>query len=162
MSNQNQEHASVHWINLVANLGVVLGLVLLAYELNQSNKLAATQAYVLRLDQMQQTASDFAQSDYLGAVYLKIGTDDMFPVAAGDNLDDLTDLERSRLRAWERGVMLRMSGHHYQYLQGYLDQETGEKILRDAESRLERWNALGIEIEGKELREALAVYSKGQ
>jgi hypothetical protein len=58
--------------------------------------------------------------------------------------------------------MLRMSGHHYQYLQGYLDQETGEKILRDAESRLERWNALGIEIEGKELREALAVYSKGQ
>jgi len=149
------ESSTVDWVNLVANCGVVLGLVLLAYEIHQSNKLAATQAYVLRLDQMQETASDYAQSDYLGEIYLKVGTEDMFHVHAGDKLDNLTDLERSRLSAWERGVMIRMSGHYYQYLQGYLDQETGERVLRDAKSRLERWNTLGIEIEGKELKAAV-------
>lgn len=51
--------------------------------------------------------------------------------------------------------MLRMSAHYYQYLQGYLDQQTGERILTDARKNLSRWNTLGIEIEGQEFRTAV-------
>lgn len=135
---------------------MVAGLVLLAYEVHQTNKLSETQAYVHRLDQMQNVASEFAQSDVLGNVYVKIGAIDMVDTDGKDNVERLTDIERLRLQSWERGVMLRMSGHYYQYLQGYLDEETGEKVLDDPVSRVDRWRALGIEIEGKDLKAAVA------
>jgi hypothetical protein len=151
MSTTAGQSKSIDWLTLATNLGVVIGLVLLVYEVRQSNKLAETQAYIQRLDQMQQTANEFGQSDYLPQIYLKIGTD-MYPVDTVAELDSLTELERSRLTSWERGVMLRMSGHYYQYLQGYLDQQTGDQIIRDARTRLGSWNALGIEIEGQVFR----------
>jgi len=144
------------WATLVANFGVVFGLILLAYEVIQANKLAETEAYVDRLDQMQETAATIAESQYLPKIYEKLsGASGMYLDDGADNLDALTDIERSRLHAWERGVMLRMSGHFHQYLQGYIDEQTGQKVIRDARSRHDRWKTLGIEVEGQAFREML-------
>ena len=154
MSGTNSRRTPVDWLGLIANLGVVVGLVLLAYELNQSNKLTETQAYLERIDQMQQTSADFSQSDYLPEIYSKIGGNKFHGDAIAE-VESLSEIERSRLLSWERGVMQRMSGHYYRYLQGYLDRETGEKVLSDARTRLARWNALGIEIEPQEFRVAV-------
>ena len=88
-------------------------------------------------------------------IYAKIGalawtsTDD-----AGD-IELLTDSERARLLSWERAVMLRMSGHYYQYKQGYIEKQTAEEVLNDARARTPLWNALGIRIEGQDLRDAV-------
>ena len=154
MSRINIKSGSTDWLTLIANLGVIAGLMILTYELHQANKLSETQAYLERLDQMQQVAADFSQSDYLPGVYTKIGGDQFTSDAIG-SIESLTDIERSRVFSWERGIMLRMSAHYYQYLQGYLDQQTGDKILTDARENLPRWNALGIEIEGQEFRKAV-------
>ena len=150
----NNQRTVKDWASILANFGVVIGLVLLAYELNQANKLAETEAYIDRLDQMQQTASVFSESQHLPGLYLQLGGHMYLPTGEA-SLNSLSDSERSRLHAWERGVMLRMSGHYYQYLQGYLDETTGETILRGARARFARWKALGIEVEGQGLRTAL-------
>lgn len=155
MSTNNSNRNAKDWATIAANFGVVIGLVLLAYELHQSNKLAETTAYIDRLDQMQQTAAIFVESEYLPEIYQKLGLDQTSSPVEAFDFGELSISERARLVSWERGVMLRMSGHYYQYLQGYLDEATGEKVLQDARSRYLRWKALGIGVEGAEFRAAL-------
>jgi hypothetical protein len=144
------------WASLAANFGVVIGLVLLAYEVHQANKLAETEAYIDRLDQMQESAGEFGESQYLPQIYEKLGgVEGNLGTGYVDSLDKLTGIERYRLASRERGVMLRMSGHYYQSIQGYIDESTGQKVLRDARRRLDLWKTLGIEIEGQVFIEAL-------
>jgi tetrahydromethanopterin S-methyltransferase subunit G len=144
------------WAALAANFGVVIGLVLLTYEVHQANKLAETEAYIDRLDQMQESADEFGESQYLPQIYEKLGGDDgIYGTGYVENLDTLTAIERYRLVSRERGVMLRMSGHYFQSLQGYIDESTGQEVLRDAKRRLYLWKTLGIEIEGHAFKEAL-------
>lgn len=76
-------------MTLIANLGVVVGLVILIIEISQANKLAENQAYTLRLDQMQQAQVTFAESDDLPQIELTV---------LNDGLHSLSDLERSRFR----------------------------------------------------------------
>ena len=76
-------------MTLIANLGVVVGLVILIIEISQTNKLAENQAYTLRLDQMQQAQVTFAESDDLPQIELTV---------LNDGLHSLSDLERSRFR----------------------------------------------------------------
>ena len=155
MTSGNGNRRPTDWLTLLTNLGVVMGLVLLAYEIREANKLSTTQAYVERMDQMQQASTDFSESEFLPDIYAKIGalawtsTDD-----AGD-IELLTDSERARLLSWERAVLLRMSGHYYQYKQGYIEKQTAEEVLNDARARIPLWNSLGIRIEGRDLRDAV-------
>ena len=128
------------WISLVANFGVVVGLMILIIEVNQANKLAETQAYALRLDQMQQAQVDFAESEYLPQIELKVLT---------DGVQSLSALELSKFRRWHTSVMLRMESHYYHYEQGYLDEETGQVVLDSAADSLELWKQLDVEILNK-------------
>ncbi len=66
----NTEKLNVR-LSLVANLGVVVGLALLIYEVHQATKLAETEAFVHRLSEIQQAYVEFATSDYLPAVRVK-------------------------------------------------------------------------------------------
>ena len=130
-------------LTLMANLGVVIGLAILIIEISQANKLAETEAFVLRLDQMQQANLVFGESEYLPQIELKYRS---------EGVQSLSELERLRLHRWETSVMLRMQGHYYQYQQGYLDQETGDRVLIAAVSQLKRWDELGVVIENKNFR----------
>ena len=127
------------WLTLLANLGVVAGLVLVAYEVNQANKLAETHAHTQRFEQMQDVRRVLTESEHLPGIYLKLGE---------NGLESLSEIERFRLRNWEEGVMLRMQSHYYQYLQGYLDRNTAERVLSDAAARLKRWQELDVRVEG--------------
>ena len=122
-------------LSLIANLGVLAGLVILILEVNQANKLAETQAYVGRLDQMQQARLSFAESEFLPDLDLK---------AANDGVQSLSEAERIRLREWYRSVLLRMESHYYYYEQGYLDAETGKIVLESAADTLEIWRELDV------------------
>jgi hypothetical protein len=155
MKTRNGGRRPTDWLTLLANIGVVMGLILLAYEIREANKLSTTQAYIDRLDQMQQTSADFSQSEFLPEIYSKVSVIDWTSTDAIDDIELLTDIERSRLLSWERGVMLRMSGHYYQYIQGYIEEQTGEQVLNGARAKLPLWNALGIEIEGQDFRVAV-------
>ena len=128
------------WISLGANLGVIVGLIILIIEINQANQLAETQAYAYRLDQMQQAQVAFAESDYLSEIELKV---------SNDGLQALSPLELSKFRRWHTSVMLRMESHYYHYEQGFLDQETGQVVLNAAADSLELWKQLDVRFSSK-------------
>ena len=155
MRSGNGNRRPTDWLTLLTNLGVVMGLILLAYEIREANKLSITQAYVERLDQMQQASADFSQSEFMPEIYTKFGAHAWTSTDATGDIELLTDLERSRLFSWERSVMLRMSGHYFQYIQGYIEEQTAKQVLDSARERMPLWNALGIRIEGQDLRDAV-------
>jgi hypothetical protein len=134
------------WLTLVANFGVVVGLGLLIFEVNQATKLAEVAAYVDRLEQIQQSRVDFANSDYLPPIRTK---------ALAEGVQSLSTVELSRLANWERGVRARMDSHYHQFLQGYLDQESAGTMLASAADILPLWEALGFELTDSEFHQAI-------
>ena len=85
------------WLALLANAGVVVGLLLLAYELRQAQHFAETQAAVQRFDQMQLAQTELAMSESLGRIRVK---------AKSDGVHALTPEELYRLQRWEQSVAL--------------------------------------------------------
>jgi hypothetical protein len=132
------------WVPVVANIGVIIGIAVLVYELNQTNRLAETQAEALRLDQIQLAQLAFAESDYLPQISLK---------AENEGVDSLPAIERSRLRHWHYSVMLRMENHYMHFERGYLDEETGQAILNAASRSLKIWRELDVVLPNKKFEE---------
>ena len=98
---------------LLANFGVVVGLLLLVYELREAQHFAETQAAVQRLDQMQLAQTEMAMSESLSEIRVK---------AISDGVETLTPAELYRLQRWEQSVALRMRSQYIQYTRGYLDE----------------------------------------
>ncbi len=134
------------WLSLIANLGVVAGLGVLIFEMNQATRLAETEAYVARVDQIQEAYLEYALSDQIPVISVK---------ARAEGVNSLSSVERSRLRALEMARMLRMQGQYYQYRQGYIDYDTVQDVLDGAAFRLEFWRQLNINIVDIPFREAV-------
>ena len=122
-------------ITLIANIGVVIGLGILIYEVNLSTKLAVVGAHTGRLSQMEQAHTEFAISDYLPRISVKLQS---------DGIDSLTPEEFERFRYWESSVKLRMASQYFQYQQGLLDQESADNILASAAARYKLWQELDV------------------
>ena len=125
------------WLTLAANVGVVIGLGLLVYELRESQNLAETDASVRKLNQMQEAFVEMAVSESLPAIKVK---------ALTEGVDALDPVEFYRLNMWESSVILRMSSQHVEYQRGYLDETTAKGIVRSAAGLLPYWEELGIEL----------------
>jgi hypothetical protein len=96
----------------VATVGVLGGLVLLAYELHQNNELLEAQAH-LELSQNRITANDLlATDDGLGSAMVR-----------GMNGEDLTPLETFKLRSFYVAAFTRWEWEHEQYRRGLIDEE---------------------------------------
>lgn len=139
------------WLTLLANFGVVLGLALLIFELRQTQHLAETEATVRRLSQMQEAQTNFALSDSLPPIIVK---------ARSEGVGSLTPEELIRLRNWESSIRLRMSSQYTQFVRGYLDQETADRIVNAAVSRLDLWDELGIYLGNTEFEQAIRQASR--
>ena len=134
------------WLTLLANIGVVIGLALLIFELRQSQNLAETEATVRRLDQMQIARVEIATSEILASIRVK---------AMSEGLKSLTSVEFYKLQQWESSVRLRMQSHYIEYARGYLDDETANTILRDAATSLPYWEELGYELGNSDFEQAI-------
>ncbi len=122
-------------ITLIANIGVVVGLGILIYEVNLSTKLAVVGAHTGRLSQMEQAHTQFAISDYLPRISVKLQS---------DGIDSLTPEEFERFRYCESSVKLRMASQYFLYQQGLLDQETADQIVAAAAARYKFWQELDV------------------
>ena len=125
-----------HWLTLLANLGVVAGLVLLAYEVNQANLQAAAAAAHDRRTEIQVARTEMALSPDLAEIYVR---------ATDNGVGTLTAVEKFRLTEWELGRLTRMVGQIEQYQMGFLDRETVENTVRamtSSENGL--WADLGV------------------
>lgn len=119
----------------IANIGVVIGLALLAMEINQANRQAEANAYQTRMTEIEQARQNFALSERLPAIYVKIRE---------SGLESLTDEERTRVLSWEAARLRRLEAQRHQYVTGFLDRETYEGTLTFAAGLQSFWKKLGI------------------
>lgn len=134
------------WLTLLANFGVVTGLALLIFEIRQTQHLAETEASVRRLNQMQEAQTNLAMSESLPSIIVR---------AQSEGLQSLPADERIRLQSWETSVSLRMQSQYIQFVQGYLDQKTADRIVRAAVERLALWDELDIYLGNSEFEQAI-------
>ena len=126
-----------NWLSLIANFGVILGLVFLGVEMNQSNNATIAATYQARISEIQASYQNSALSGYMPIIYDKIEK---------DGLDSLSSIELRRVQDWELARMYRMQGQYYQYQQGYLDESGFEDLIRGGRSYLPMWKNLGLDL----------------
>ena len=123
------------WIALLANIGVVAGIVFLALEINQSNRATQSATYQARMNEMDQSLREFALSESMSDIYEKIDT---------EGVGSLTPSEWRRAHSWERARMARMQANLYQYQLGFLDTKDYEALLQAGTNALPLWKEFGI------------------
>lgn len=131
------------WLTLGANIGVVIGLVLLIVELNQNSDLVRAQIHQARSDSYESFMLDIADSEYLLPAYEK------FKAAGGPEdvsaLDVLNADERERIRRYFQGRLGGYDNLYFQYKQGYLDEEFYEsRIAGSIRRQYSIWVELGL------------------
>ena len=134
------------WLTLGANIGVVIGLAILIYEIRVAQHLAETQALVRRADQIQEAQVQMAMSDSLAAIRVK---------ALADGVQTLTDVEKYRLQMWEAAVRNRMTSQYVEFVRGYTDEATGSNIVEAAAEFLPYWEELGFQLGVSEFERAI-------
>jgi hypothetical protein len=134
---------------IVGAFGVIASLIYLSVQIRQNThamdegrRLALAQTYQMRADALQEMLVTAATSQ-VGAIILKL-TQDGYPedVTA---LDRLTPEERVRFRLWQIAQHTHWDNLHFQYQQGFLDEEYFNDSFRERTVRLAPvWRALGI------------------
>jgi len=122
------------WLTLSANIGVVIGLMLLLVELNQNSDLVRAQIHQARSDVWVANRIEFANTEYLLPAYEK------FTNAGGPSdptaIDVLDPTEFARVIRYSTAMMGDYDNLFYQYQQGYL----AENYYRSrVEAGIKRW-----------------------
>jgi len=125
-----------NWLVLLANFGVILGLVFLGVEISQSNKATIASTYQDRISEIESSYQNIALSDYLPAIYEKIDS---------EGTSSLTNIELRRVRNWESARIYRMQGQYYQYEQGFLNERSYQDLVRGVRLFLPMWKAVGAD-----------------
>ncbi len=134
---------------IIGAIGVIASLIYLSVQIRQNThamdegrKLALAQTYQMRADALQQMLVTAADSQ-IGAIIVKL-TLDGYPEDIGA-LDRLSAEERGRFRLWQIAQQTHWDNLHFQYSQGYLDEEYFNDSFRERTVRLAPvWRALGI------------------
>ena len=116
----NAEHVN-RWLTLSANIGVVIGLILLLIELDQNSDLVRAQIHQARSDTWVSGRLAFADTEHLLPAYHKF-------IAAGGPMDPsaieaLDPIEALRIYRYLEARAGDYDNLFYQYQQGYLDEE---------------------------------------
>jgi len=106
------------WLTLSANIGVVLGLVLLIVEIGQNTEMMQAQINQMRADSAMSQQHAYFNSEYLPALRQKIRSG-----------DELSGEEAGRYRSYIHAFHRIQDNNLWQYNQGYL----GDNIPRSIE-----------------------------
>ena len=138
------------WLTLTANIGVVVGLAFLIIEIRHASNVAEAEAYITRVNRIDEAQVDFALSEDLAGIYVTART---------KGVEALAHDELMRARSFENAKRFRIQGQYYLFERGLLtDEESLNGILSEALRSEELWSALGIGISDIELQEALESY----
>ena len=108
------------WLTLLANLGVVIGLILLIVELDQNSELMEAQINQMRADATVQKWAGWADSEYLAPLITKL-LEAGFPAHLVPP-EQLTPVEVTRLGQYLTATIVDYDNLYYQYQNGHLDQ----------------------------------------
>lgn len=134
------------WLSLTTNIGVLVGIALLVFELNQNTELTRAEIHAIRAVAKTDRQMFLANSGEIARIA-------QTSFAAGfpgdpDALSVLTPEERFRYGIFLQGLKEAISNWHYQCEQGLLDDElcrTGYES--EVRSALPLWNAMRIGLE---------------
>jgi len=134
---------------LLGAIGVIATLIYLSVQVRQNTKameedrrLSLAQTYQTRADALQEMVVMAASSE-LSPIISKL-TEAGYPERI-DALEALDDVERGRFRLWQIAQQTHWDNMHFQYQQGFLDEEYfheafSERVLRLAPT----WRALNL------------------
>ena len=109
------------WLTLGANIGVLVGLLLLVLELDQNSDVVRAQIHQARSDSFESFMIEVADTEHLAPVLEKFraagGTRDV------SSLQKLDPIERYRLRTYYNGRVMGYDNLYYQYTNGFLEEE---------------------------------------
>jgi len=130
------------WLTLLANIGVLVGIVFLAIEIQQNTnnleinrQVALTEAYANRSSTVQDAQVAAALSSDFGEIYVKWQR---------GGSEALTESERFRVLSWETARIFRLESQYIMWEEGLLEYEFID-TLRDITIRnAEGWRDLDI------------------
>ena len=135
---------------LIGGAAVIATLIYLAVQVRQSTQsienarlLGLAQTYQMRSDALQAMLVQASDSEYIGPIITKL-TEHGYP---GDvsSLETLTREERGRFRQWHIAQISHWDNMHFQYQQGFLDEEYYQDVLKPRVARLAPiWKALRV------------------
>ncbi len=105
------------WLSFTANIGVILGLIFLAVELNQNSDLMRVQISQSRADAAMVANEHVFNSDYLPQILVK--------AKAGE---ELSAVETVRYRDWFRATNRNQDNVLRQYLEGMLGGDSPRSV----------------------------------
>ncbi|MDH4110357.1 MAG: hypothetical protein OEW35_18905 [Gammaproteobacteria bacterium] len=134
---------------LLGALGVIATLVYLAVQVRQntrsleaSQRLALAQTYQMRSDALQGMLVQAASSQIGGIIFKATQAGYPENLAA---LDALSPEERSRFRQWHIAQQAHWDNMHFQYQQGFLDEEYyRDEFMKRVQRLWPTWQALRL------------------
>ena len=139
------------WLTLGANVGVLIGLILLLFEIRQNSDLMRAQITMDRTTLAVQNLSNWANGGEIAVLNSRLAEDiDGFPKALGW-LDQLTAEEKQRYYWWVLGRSIEQSNDWFQCSQGFVDQDVCRREVRERmRIYLHRFYELGISGSGRD------------
>lgn len=134
------------WITLGANIGVIIGLIMLVIEVRHANNLAEASAYRSRGDEIQAALNAVALSSELAEILVKVDT---------QGVQALSDVENKRFWSYLRAGIFRMQNQFNDYNLGYLDDDSYEAMLAEAARRHKWWEELDITVDDPDFGRAV-------
>jgi len=136
------------WLTLAANVGVLIGLLLLVAELNQNRAVLRAQIHQSRADSFVSTRVALGDSEFLLPALTKLraagGLDD-----PAEGLKALDEIERERVRTFFQAGYADFDNQYYQYRLGYLDENFyRSRVVRTIRAVTPIWIELGITNQG--------------
>ena len=105
------------WLTLVANIGVITGIVFLAIEVQQNTTMIEAQMNQSRADSAQADARTIYDSDYLPEI--------LTAIEQGRELDDV---QAMRFRHFLRGLNRAQDNQYRQYREGLLGEDVARSV----------------------------------
>ena len=134
------------WISLGANIGVIIGLIMLVIEVRHANNLAEASAYRSRGDEIQAVLNSVALSSDLAEILVKVDT---------QGVHALSDVEAKRFWAYLRAGTFRMQNQFNDYNLGYLDDDSYQAMLAEAVHRHQWWIVLDVGVDDPDFQRAI-------
>ena len=122
------------WLMLVANFGVLVGLLLLVFEIRQNTDMMKAQMAQARVDNRLENYRDQMHSDYWPAIGVKSAAAN----STEEWLDSLTPEEYRRVRSQTLYEINDLRTQYYLFQNGYLDQRLFETSVEAQARRLMR------------------------
>jgi len=132
------------WLQLLGNAGIIISIIVLAYQVNEANRVSSAQAFQSRAQMGAEITWTIADSEYIGPVMHKVYK---LGEPSPEAIDKLKPVEQWRLLLQERAAVTLYENNLYQCEQGFLDEEFCSAVQSIAARRGPYWSkALGGEI----------------